>query len=137
MTLKYYAEKILPKHIDEVKRLQERYHHQHYLQEDNDGSHGTRSWDNPARRLKTDAGIALLTHPAQSPDLNPIEGLWLILKKRLRGGSWQTVAEFKEAIRAAWRSITRAQIRRRIREMPERCEKLCNNEGTRIKSDLW
>ena len=43
MTQKYYTEHILPKHIEVIKRLEERHKHRYTLQEDNDGSHGTRS----------------------------------------------------------------------------------------------
>jgi hypothetical protein len=137
MTMKYYAQHILPRHIKAVKAMEERSGRRCWLQEDNDGSHGTRSLKNVARDLKDASGIQSLIHPAQSPDLNPIEGIWLIIKQRLRGGNWQTVAEFKEAIMREWRRITQAQIRRRISEMPKRCRILCNNEGVRIKSDLW
>ena len=36
-----------------------------------------------------------------------------------------------------WRRITIAQIRRRIREMPWRCEQLIKMEGARIRSKTW
>ena len=137
MTQKYYAENVLPKHIETIKRLEERHQHRYMLQEDNDGSHGTRSLRNPCRRLKINANLELLLHPAKSPDLNLTEGVWEIIKQRLRGGSWQTVEEFKEAIRREWRHATQEEIRRRIRELPWRCRKLCNNNGDRIRSNLW
>jgi hypothetical protein len=137
MTMKHYAQHILPHHIEAVKAMEKRSGRSCWLQEDNDGSHGTRSPKNVASDLKKASHIQCLLHPAQSPDLNPIEGIWLIIKQRLRGGSWQTVAEFKEAIVREWRRITQAQIRRRISEMPKRCRILCSNEGARIKSDLW
>jgi transposase len=54
------------------------------LQEDNNPSHGTRSRDNVAKQLKDKAGIKLLIHPAQSPNLNPIEAIWGIIKQRIR-----------------------------------------------------
>ena len=41
MTQKYYIEYILPKHINTIKRLKERYQHRYMLQKDNDESHGT------------------------------------------------------------------------------------------------
>ena len=137
MTQKHYAEHVLPKHIETIKRLEERHKHRYILQEDNDGSHGTRSLRNPCRRLKINANLDLLLHPAQSPDLNPIEGIWEIIKQRLRGGRWATVEEFKAAILREWRHITQDEIRRRIREMPWRCRKLCINNGDRIRSNLW
>ena len=119
MTQKYYTEHIPPAQIDAIKNLEMRYpRHEIRLQEDNDRSHGTASTNNPARRLKIASGIRLLRHPAQSPDLNPIESIWQIIKQRLRGGSWQSIADFKAAIVREWRQIRQAQIRRRIREMP-------------------
>jgi len=137
MTQKYYTEKILPHHIKAVKAMEERLNHSCWLQEDNDGSHGTRSINNPARRLKSASHVQSLIHPAQSPDLNPIESIWQVIKQRLRGGSWQSASEFKEAIRAEWRHISLAQIRRRIREMPQRCKSMVNTIGNRYRSHLW
>ena len=98
MTQKHYAEHVLLKHIKMIKRLEEHHKYCYILQEDNDGSHGTRSLQNPCRKLKINANLELLLHPAQSLDLNPIEGIWEIIKQRLRGGRWATVQEFKEAI---------------------------------------
>lgn len=127
----------MPKHIESIKQLERQYKQYCWLQEDNDGCHGTRSLSNIARDHKIASKIQTLIHPAQSPDLNPIEGIWLIIKKRLRGGRWETVAEFKEAIVREWKHMTQAQIRRRISEMPKRYRTLCSNGGARIKSDLW
>jgi hypothetical protein len=47
------------------------------------------------------------------------------------------VEEFKEAIKAEWRRIPLAEIRRRISEVPDRCERVMQLEGARIKSSLW
>ncbi|KAF2422354.1 hypothetical protein EJ08DRAFT_596949, partial [Tothia fuscella] len=75
--------------------------------------------------------------PPQSPDLNPIEAVWQIIKQRLRGRKWKTVAEFKAAIQRIYNGITLAQIRRRIAEMPWRCKRVQELEGGRIRSKLW
>ena len=137
MTQKYYAEHVLPKHIEAVQCLEQRYRRKIWLQEDNDRSHGTRSTNNPAWRLKNASRIWILRHPAQSPDLNPIESIWQIIKSRLRGGRWQSIADFKAAIIREWRRISQAQIRRRISEMPWRCKMLAELKGARIRSKLW
>ena len=75
MTQKYYAQHILPLHLDELDRLEAKYKQKFYFQEDNDGSHGTRSYHNPPARLKRERMAQLLWHPAQLPDLNPIESI--------------------------------------------------------------
>ncbi len=59
------------------------------------------------------------------------------MKSRLRGKTWETVAEFKADIQREWDRITLAQIRRRIREMPERCKLVQAQPEIRIKSNLW
>ena len=137
MSQKFYAEEILPKHIEHIKWLQSKYNRQFYFQEDNDPSHGTRNKQSQPYKLKAAAGLALLIHPAQSPDLNPIESIWQIIKQRLRGGRWKTVAEFKAAIKREWKHVTQPQIRKRISEMPWRCKQLIKLKGGRIKSRLW
>jgi replicative DNA helicase len=109
------------------------------LQEDNDSSHGTRSRDNVARRYKDINWIDTLLHPAQSPDLNPIEAVWNILKQRVRrrSSSCGSLEEFQALIIEEWEKITLDEIRTRIREMPERCRKLVATGGECIKSTLW
>jgi hypothetical protein len=59
------------------------------------------------------------------------------MKKRLRGRKWLTVAQFKADIQAEWDRISIVQIRRRIKEMPERYRKVQQSGGERIKSSVW
>ena len=133
MSQEFYAKEILPQHIQAISDLEEYYLHRFWLQEDGDPSHG----NNPCYRMKHDADLLIHIHPAQSPDLNPIEACWQIMKQRLRGGTWKTVEEFKAAIQQEWDRITIAQIRRRIREMPWRCKRVQELKGARIRSSLW
>lgn len=137
MTGDEYASMVLPHHIAHIKWLQAKYKRAFFFQEDGDPSHGRKNPDSAPARLKSSSDLKLLIHPPQSPDLNPIEAVWQIIKQRLRGGSWKTVAEFKEAIEREWRHVTVAQIRRRIREMPQRCAAMVNTKGKRYRSDLW
>ena len=51
------------------------------LIEDNDGSHGTKGKDpNKVKTLKARLGIQWEMNPVNSPDLNPIETIWRIIK---------------------------------------------------------
>ena len=137
MLQEFYAKEILPKHIKEIKALEERYQHRFHLQEDSDPLYGNKLTNNPCACLKRDADLQILIHPAQLPDLNPIKACWQIVKQRLRSRTQYTVAKFKAAIQQEWDRITVAQIRRRIQEMPWRCKRVQELKGERVRSSLW
>uniref|UniRef100_A0A9J8DLD2 Tc1-like transposase DDE domain-containing protein n=1 Tax=Cyprinus carpio carpio TaxID=630221 RepID=A0A9J8DLD2_CYPCA len=77
----------------------------------------------------TDHGITVLNWPANSPDLNPIENLWDIVKKKLRDARPNTLDELKAAIEASWASITPQQCHRLIASMPHRIEAVISAKG--------
>lgn len=136
MTQVYYTERLLPMYVDELQqcRMHDRYC---LLQEDNDPSHGTRSTDNIVRSFKAVNWIETLIHPPQSPDLNPSEGVWNILKLRFIRRSCKSLSELKSIILEEWDAITMDEIRARISEMPRRCEAMRNKGGKRHRSKLW
>ncbi len=59
---------------------------------------GTKSWFN-------DHGVTVLDWPANSPDLNPIENLWSIVKRKMRDTRPNNAEELKAAIKATWASL--------------------------------
>jgi hypothetical protein len=137
MTMDYYCDKILPHHIAFLDAMRAKHGRTFEFIEDGDPSHGMRTTNNRAARMKKDADIINHWHPAQSPDLNPIEAVWNIMKQRLRGRRWTTREEFIEDIEIEWKRVSQAQIRRRVREMPHRCIDVQKLKGQRIRSDLW
>jgi hypothetical protein len=68
--------------------------------------------------------IPTLKHPPQSPDLNPIEGVWNILKQRVRKRTWNNLEEYKAVCQDEWDKITMQEVRARIAEMPDRCNRI-------------
>ena len=82
ITMEYYTAHQLPDYCDSVNWLRIMYG-RGILQEDGDSSHGIKKskedkeadMENIATQLKIDYWIETLNHPAQSPDLNPIEGV--------------------------------------------------------------
>jgi len=90
-----------------------------------------------AHKLKDANWITNLKHPAQSPNLNPIEGIWNIIKQRLRRRIFHSSKELKDAIQEEWDKITLEEIRVRIRDMPRRCDLLVKTGGQAIKSAMW
>uniref|UniRef100_A0A6I8QUR5 HTH cro/C1-type domain-containing protein n=2 Tax=Xenopus tropicalis TaxID=8364 RepID=A0A6I8QUR5_XENTR len=77
----------------------------------------------------TDHGITVLNWPANSPDLNPIENLWDIVKRKLRDTRPNTLDELKAAIEASWASITPEQCHRLIASMPRHIEAVISAKG--------
>jgi transposase len=74
-----------------------------------------------AREYKDAHNVQNLVLPAQSPDINPIEGIWAIIKQRLRRRVFDLEEEIKEALQEEWDKITMEEIRHRIADMPRRC----------------
>uniref|UniRef100_A0A8C5LKA3 Transposase n=1 Tax=Leptobrachium leishanense TaxID=445787 RepID=A0A8C5LKA3_9ANUR len=93
----------------------------------------------PARTVKStktwfnDRGITVLDWPANSPDLNPIENLWSIAKRKIRDMSPNNAEELKAAIEATWSSITPQQCHRLIASMPRRIEAVIAAKGAQTK----
>ncbi len=59
---------------------------------------GTKSWFNGL-------GVTVLDWPANSPDLNPRENLWSIVKMKMRDTRPNNVDDLKAAIKAIWASL--------------------------------
>lgn len=136
MTQKYYTERLLPGFIEIIHYARSQDGGSWYLQEDGDPSHGKRK-TGLAQKLKDDNWIPVYIHPAQSPDLNPMEGIWNILKQRVRRRVFDSVEDLKTALQEEWDKITMEEIRARINEMLGRCARLRSNNGAPIKSSLW
>ncbi len=59
---------------------------------------GNESWFN-------DHGVTVLDWPANSPDLNPRENLWCIVKRKMRHTRPNNADDLKAAIKATWASL--------------------------------
>ncbi len=76
---------------------------------------GINSWFN-------DHGVTVLDWPANSPDLNPIENLWGIFKRKMRDTRPNNADELKATVKETWASIPPQQCHKLITSMPHRIE---------------
>ncbi len=76
---------------------------------------GTKSWFN-------DHGVTVLDWPANSPDLNPIEHLWGIVKRKMRDTRPNNADDLKATVKETWASIPPQQCHKLITSMPRRIE---------------
>ncbi len=83
---------------------------------------GTKSWFN-------DHGVTVLDWPANSPDLNPIENIWCIVKRKMRDTRPNKANDLKATIKATWASITPEQCHRLIASMPRLIDAVIHAKG--------
>ncbi len=87
---------------------------------------GTKSWFN-------DHGVTVLDWPANSADLNPIDNLRGIVKRKMRDTRPNNADDLKATIKATWASVTPEQCHKPITSMPRRIDAVIHAKGGPIK----
>ncbi|EPB78583.1 hypothetical protein ANCCEY_02323 [Ancylostoma ceylanicum] len=78
----------------------------------------------------------LKNRPAQSPDLNPIENLWIDVNEAIKREKPKNIKELYETIENAWYDIPTERCQKLVDSMPRRCAAVIKSEGERRgKSD--
>ncbi|KUF88959.1 Glutaredoxin-C2 [Phytophthora nicotianae] len=77
--------------------------------------------------------VELLPHPAQSPDLNPIENLWALVKQELSKRPASSVDDLKEKIQEIWYDIEPKTVQDLYHSMPKRLLQVNDNRGGHTK----
>lgn len=67
--------------------------------------------------------------PANSPDLNPIENVWGMIKKQVYGSHYTSLAELKAAVEAAWEAIPVHTLQNLMSSMPRRLQRVLQLKG--------
>jgi hypothetical protein len=80
--------------------------------------------------------VKKMVWPAQSPDMNPIENLWMQMKQRVAKAHTPSMTRetFTKSIMDAWEDISIDRINTLVNSMPSRVSDLMKNKG---KSTRW
>jgi hypothetical protein len=97
------------------------------LVEDGSGPHRRKS----TQAAREELGIHTLPHPPYSPDLNPIEPLWQLLKNRIADipGSGNSLDNLWAAAQQAWDSITDEEVAKHTSKMDARVREVKRAKG--------
>jgi transposase len=78
--------------------------------------------------------IPVLDWPGQSPDLNPIENAWFMIKKRVASRKPTSLEHLKNIIKEVWEeSFSSAECQILVETMPERIRAVMKNQGAHCK----
>ena len=99
------------------------------LLEDHDKKHTC----NVATQWKDRRGVHVMEWPGWSPDLNPIENLWSMMKPKVKARNSTSAQELKDSILEVWQELDQEDLMENIiRTMPDRIRKVIEAKGDRI-----
>ncbi|KAL4467941.1 hypothetical protein ABPG72_022855 [Tetrahymena utriculariae] len=121
MTKEIYKEILKKKR----KQMEQLYPHGYRIIQDNDPKHRSKIVKQYIDKYIFSNSFL----PPYSPDINPIELIWGLLKKQVSKDSPETIDEVKKSIRKYWRQLTPEIIQPYIKETNERYKWIINNQG--------
>lgn len=125
LTATRYIEEILENHVMPFRGFigQDDF----LLMHDNARAHVARSVESYLDAV----GIRRLQWPARSPDMNPIEHVWDMLKRRVRALPHppETLRDLKSALTVVWEEIPQEEIKNILQSMPERMQAVIAARG--------
>lgn len=96
--------------------------------EDNDPKHKSKI----CRNFKDQNSINVLPWPSNSPDLNPIENVWGLLKLKIRAKQPRSIIALKKLINKEWKSFDNSYCENLITSMENRISSCIAAEGDYI-----
>ena len=120
-----YCEILQQSMIPSLQKLGSRTMFQH----DNDPKHTSKSTIVLLKRLR----VKVMDWPSMSPDLNPIEHLWGILKRKVEVCKVSNTCQLRDVIMEEWKSIPVATCEALVNSMPRRVKAALDNDGGHTK----
>ena len=104
------------------------YEKDYYILGDNDPKHNSIK----SKKYLKDKAIKCVDFPPHSPDLNPIENMWAILKMNMRKDSIKNINDLRETALFTGDKISMDHIRNTIDSMKSRLQKVIDAKGSYI-----
>jgi transposase len=97
-------------------------------QQDNDPKHTSRV----AKQFLDDKVPETIDWPSNSPDINPIENMWSILKRRVEKRKPSNIDELDQFLHEEWEKVDMTVISNLVYSMKSRCLAIIDSKGERI-----
>ena len=126
-----YRSKIVPLIVQAVRqhRADSVFQQEPLVMQDNASIHNAHE----TIALFNDLNVRLMSWPANSPDLNPIENVWCLLKHRIGRHLPKNRAEVIAAIQFEWGRLTSSDVSRCCQSMRQRCQAVIDAKGGHTK----
>ena len=102
--------------------------HSWILQEDNDPKH----MSGKAQKWRTENHIKRISWPSQSPDLNPMENVWAVLKANIGNYKPSSTNELIRIIKKEWKKLDKIFTENLVASMKNRLSDVKINKGDYI-----
>lgn len=95
------------------------------LQEDNDPKHRSKLCSG----FKLKKCIRTLDWPSQSPDANPIENVWAVMKAKLKGYRIKNLSHLARVLKKIWKNLPSQYAESLVDSMDKRCQAIIDSNG--------
>ena len=99
------------------------------FQHDNDPKHTSKTTTALLKMLK----VKVMDWPSMSPDLNPIEHRWGILKRKVEVSKVSNIRQLRDVVIEDWKSDPVATCEALVNSMPRRVKAVLDNDGSHTK----